>query len=52
MLSDTLVQPRGDAFAIVDGHGVVVSWSPGAERLLGHTAAQARGLPGASLLLS
>ncbi|MFF0001778.1 SpoIIE family protein phosphatase [Streptomyces avermitilis] len=52
MLSDTLVQPRGDAFAIVDGRGVVVSWSPGAERLLGHTAAQARGLPGASLLLS
>lgn len=50
MFTDILVQPRGDAFAVVDARGVVVSWSPGAERLLGYTAPQARGLPAVSLL--
>ncbi|MFJ9820176.1 SpoIIE family protein phosphatase [Streptomyces sp. NPDC101151] len=49
---DTPFEPREDAFAVVDGHGTVVSWSPGAERLLGYTAAQVRGLPWSSLVLS
>ncbi|HEY3478197.1 MAG TPA: PAS domain-containing protein, partial [Streptomyces sp.] len=52
MFSHTPVQPSGDAFAVLDGRGVVVSWSPGAQRLLGHTAEQARGLPAAELLFS
>ncbi|MEV6013166.1 SpoIIE family protein phosphatase [Streptomyces sp. NPDC051976] len=52
MFFHTPVQPSGDAFAVVDGHGAVVSWSPGAQRLLGHTAEQARGLPAADLLFS
>ncbi|MEU6064810.1 MULTISPECIES: SpoIIE family protein phosphatase [Streptomyces] len=52
MLPDTPVEPRGDAFAVVDGRGLVVSWSPGAERLLGYTAAQARGLAWAGLVLA
>ncbi|MEU4098939.1 SpoIIE family protein phosphatase [Streptomyces sp. NPDC026673] len=34
---------RGDAFAVVDARGTVTSWTPGAERLLGWTADEARG---------
>ncbi|MFE0516613.1 PAS domain S-box protein [Streptomyces sp. NPDC058964] len=49
MLPDAPAEPRGDAFAVVDGRGMVTGWSPGAERLLGYTAAQAQGLAWASM---
>ncbi|WP_431947058.1 SpoIIE family protein phosphatase [Actinacidiphila sp. bgisy167] len=40
---DGFPRSRGDAFAVVDARGSVRSWTPGAERLLGWTAAEARG---------
>ncbi|MDX3072930.1 SpoIIE family protein phosphatase [Streptomyces sp. MI02-7b] len=43
---------RGDAHAVLDGGGTVVSWSPGAQRMLGRTAAEVVGTPGAGLLHS
>ncbi|MDX3234576.1 SpoIIE family protein phosphatase [Streptomyces sp. ME03-5709C] len=38
-----LPRPRGDAFAVVDARGTVTDWTPGAERLLGWSATEARG---------
>lgn len=43
---------RGDAYAVLDDRGAIVSWSPGAQRLLGHTAARVLGTPAARLLHS
>lgn len=40
---DGLPRSRGAAFAVVDARGTVTNWTPGAERLLGWTAAEARG---------
>ncbi|MFE0632041.1 SpoIIE family protein phosphatase [Streptomyces sp. NPDC058864] len=40
---DGFPRSRGDAFAVVDARGTVLNWTPGAERLLGWAAAQARG---------
>lgn len=36
-------EPRGNAFAAVDGRGVLVRWSPGAQRLLGYSAEEIQG---------
>ncbi|MGI5456113.1 SpoIIE family protein phosphatase [Streptomyces sp. CA-249302] len=36
--------------AVTDRQGLVIGWDPGAERLLGHTAAEALGRPVAELL--
>ncbi|MEU6343507.1 SpoIIE family protein phosphatase [Streptomyces sp. NPDC046977] len=41
---------KGDAYAVLDDRGAIASWSPGAQRLLGHTAAQVIGKPAAHLL--
>ncbi|MFJ3233925.1 SpoIIE family protein phosphatase [Streptomyces sp. NPDC086787] len=46
------VEPRGDAFAVLDGRGTVAGWSPGATRLLGYTPAQARGMSWGRLVSS
>ncbi|MFF3562620.1 SpoIIE family protein phosphatase [Streptomyces sp. NPDC002574] len=43
---------RGDAYAVLDDSGAVVSWSPGAQRMLGRTAAEVVGTPAAGLLHS
>ncbi|MDX3356542.1 SpoIIE family protein phosphatase [Streptomyces sp. ME01-24h] len=40
---DGFPRSRGDAFAVVDARGTVTNWTPGAERLLGWSAAEARG---------
>ncbi|WP_431962918.1 SpoIIE family protein phosphatase [Actinacidiphila sp. bgisy160] len=40
---DGVPRSRGDAFAVVDARGTVRNWTPGAERLLGWAAAEARG---------
>ncbi|MEU1618284.1 SpoIIE family protein phosphatase [Streptomyces sp. NPDC005722] len=40
---DGFPRSRGDAFAVVDARGTVTNWTPGAERLLGWAAEQARG---------
>ncbi|MGW3245302.1 SpoIIE family protein phosphatase [Streptomyces sp. NPDC001070] len=49
---DGLPRSGGDAFAVVDARGGVTNWSPGAERLLGYTAAEAHGLRALRLLWS
>ncbi|MFD3456940.1 SpoIIE family protein phosphatase [Streptomyces sp. NPDC058691] len=41
---------KGDAYAVLDDRGVIVSWSPGAHRMLGRTAEQVLGTPAAGLL--
>src|ERR671916_3398340 len=38
-----VVQASGDAIVLTSPEGVVLSWNPGAERLFGHTADEARG---------
>ncbi|GAA0691640.1 SpoIIE family protein phosphatase [Kitasatospora atroaurantiaca] len=45
-----LVEPWDAAYATIDAHGVLTSWSPGAQRLLGYTADEVRGRRGADLL--
>jgi PAS domain S-box-containing protein len=40
------------ATAVVDEHGLVTAWSPGAQRLLGYTAEEVMGRPAALLLAS
>ncbi|WP_377267895.1 SpoIIE family protein phosphatase [Peterkaempfera sp. SMS 1(5)a] len=45
-------EPRGDAFALVDAEGLVVSWSAGAQRLLGYAAQEVQGRRAAGLLWS
>ncbi|MFJ9911343.1 SpoIIE family protein phosphatase [Actinacidiphila glaucinigra] len=40
---DGFPRSRGDAFAVVDARGTVTNWTPGAERMLGWAAAEARG---------
>ncbi|MBV6701711.1 SpoIIE family protein phosphatase [Kitasatospora aureofaciens] len=48
-LSDP-VEPGTAAYATVDARGVLTSWSPGAQRLLGYTADEVRGRRGTDLL--
>jgi PAS domain S-box-containing protein len=38
-----VVQASGDAIVLTSPEGIVLSWNPGAERLFGHTADEARG---------
>lgn len=45
-----LAEPGDEAYAVVDDHGALIAWSPGAERLLGYTAQEVRGRRGADLL--
>ncbi|AJT69996.1 hypothetical protein T261_8403 [Streptomyces lydicus] len=45
-----LAASRDEAYAVVGAGGVVTSWSPGAERLLGYTADDVLGLRGTGLL--
>ncbi|MGW4759965.1 SpoIIE family protein phosphatase [Streptomyces chartreusis] len=45
-----LPEPGGEADALVDGHGVLMGWSPGATRLLGFTANEVLGRSAAELL--
>jgi PAS domain S-box-containing protein len=48
--SGVLSEPDDDAYAVLDVHGVLLSWSPGAERLLGYTAQEVQGWRGTDLL--
>jgi serine phosphatase RsbU (regulator of sigma subunit) len=48
--TDGLPEPAGEADALVDAGGIVVGWSPGARRMLGHPADEVLGRSGAGLL--
>ncbi|MGW0367240.1 SpoIIE family protein phosphatase [Streptomyces sp. NPDC003034] len=45
-----LAEPGEEAYAVVDGRGALVAWSPGAQRLLGYTAREVRGRRAGDLL--
>ncbi|WP_055590921.1 SpoIIE family protein phosphatase [Streptacidiphilus griseoplanus] len=48
--ADEPPEPCGEAFAAVDAQGLVMSWSAGAQRLLGYTAREVQGRSAAGLL--
>ncbi|MFJ3923405.1 SpoIIE family protein phosphatase [Streptomyces sp. NPDC090022] len=48
--SGILPEPGDETYALLDAHGVVIGWSPGAERLLGYTTQEVRGRRGVDLL--
>jgi PAS domain S-box-containing protein len=47
-----VVEASGDAIVLTSTDGVVLAWNPGAERLFGHTANEARGRSIRDLILS
>src|SRR5919107_3989616 len=47
-----VVDASGDAIVLTSADGVVLAWNPGAERLFGHTANEARGRSIRDLILS
>ncbi|MEV6565504.1 SpoIIE family protein phosphatase [Streptomyces kronopolitis] len=48
--SGDFAEPEGEAYAIVDGRGTVLSWSTGAQQLLGYAADEMLGHPAHTLL--
>ncbi|MFK0216804.1 SpoIIE family protein phosphatase [Streptomyces vinaceus] len=50
--SGVVAEPGEETYALLDAHGVVIGWGPGAERLLGYTPREVHGLRGADLLLA
>ncbi|MER6997723.1 SpoIIE family protein phosphatase [Streptomyces sp. NPDC000410] len=50
MFHGALPESGGEASATMDAHGVLTSWSPGAQRLLGYAADEVCGRPGADLV--
>ncbi|MEY9949830.1 SpoIIE family protein phosphatase [Kitasatospora sp. GAS1066B] len=45
-----LPEPGDESYAVVDARGVLMSWSPGAERLLGYTVDEVQGRSATELL--